>query len=656
MKTKIFILTTITLLSTLFNKGASAQNYTNPNWWFGPAVGGNINFYNGSTQNLGDITIPKAVHKGLGLGLFISPLVEYHNSNSKWGFMFQAAYDSRKGNFYKVNTPCNCPEDVQTKLSYLSIEPSLRFNPFENDFYVFGGSVLGFNINKSYTYQLENSPQNSSNPKPALVKGNFSEINPIILSAHIGVGYDIRFNSTTSKYQYILSPFLTYLPYLGQTPRSIETWSINTLRTGLIFKIGRKRNAGIIEKESQIIESTSLEYSINSPRNNNQERRIRETFPIRNYVFFDEKKTTIPDRYVLIKKSETKDFKEDQLEVLSPKRLTGRSDREMIVYYNILNILGDRMQKNPSAKIKLVGSSENGPVEGEEMATSIKKYLEDTWSIESYRMIIEGNDKPKIPSENVGGNKELIALSEGNRRVSIESTSDVLLMEFQSGPDAPLKPVEINTLNLRGKDTSIIIIVKNAKENFEFWNIEFEDNNKKKLKFGPYVNDEVLIPSKSILGDKKEDTFKAKVTAKTKNGKTLTKESDVNLSLWRVTKNEMGLRYSVLFEYNDSRAIDIYDKYLTEIIAPKIPINAIVTIHGHTDNIGDFAKNKALSERRAEEVKNILSNALAKLGRSDVKFFVEGYGENVLESPFNNQYPEERFYNRTVIIDINPKQ
>lgn len=654
MKTKIIILTTTVLFSILINKNSIAQSNTNPNWWFGLGIGGNVNFYNGSTQNLGSITIPKAVHKGLGLGLFLSPLIEYHNSNSKWGFMFQAAYDSRKGSFYKVNSPCNCPEEVQTKLSYLSFEPSIRYNPFKNDFYVFGGSVIGININKSYKYQLENSPQNSSEPKSEPINGDFSEINPIQLSAHLGIGYDYRLNAANSKYQYIVSPFLTYLPYVGQTPRAIETWSINTLRAGIIFKIGRMRNSEIIKNDKQNIKAIELEYSINSPRNNTQERRIRETFPIRNYIFFDGNKTSIPDRYVLIKKSETQDFKEDQLEVLSPKRLTGRSDREMIVYYNILNILGDRMQKNPNAKIKLVGSSENGPVEGEEMAISVKKYLEDTWTIESYRIITEGNDKPKIPSGKVGGSNDLIAISEGNRRVSIESTSNVLLMEFQSGPEASLKPVELNTLNLRGIDTSIIINIKNAKEKYEFWSIEFEDNNQKKLMFGPYTNDEAFIPSKSILGDRKEGTFKAKVIAKTKNGITLTKESDVNLSLWRVTKNEMGYRYSVLFEYNDSRAIDIYDKYLTEIIAPKIPVNAIVTIHGHTDNIGDFAKNKALSERRAEEVRKILSNALSKLGRSDVKFFVEGFGENVFETPFNNQYPEERFYNRTVIIDINP--
>ncbi len=31
-----------------------------------------------------------------------------------------------------------------------------------------------------------------------------------------------------------------------------------------------------------------------------------------------------------------------------------------------------------------------------------------------------------------------------------------------------------------------------------------------------------------------------------------------------------------------------------------------------------------------------------------------GYGEDIANAPFENNLPEERFYNRTVIIDIIP--
>jgi outer membrane protein OmpA-like peptidoglycan-associated protein len=109
-----------------------------------------------------------------------------------------------------------------------------------------------------------------------------------------------------------------------------------------------------------------------------------------------------------------------------------------------------------------------------------------------------------------------------------------------------------------------------------------------------------------------------------------------------------------LFEYNDSRAISIYAKYLTDIVTPKIPVGGTVIIHGHTDIIGDDAHNLDLSIARAKEVQSIIEKALLKAGRTDVKFVVNGYGEDQNLAPFDNDTPEERFYNRTVVIDIVP--
>lgn len=53
-------------------------------------------------------------------------------------------------------------------------------------------------------------------------------------------------------------------------------------------------------------------------------------------------------------------------------------------------------------------------------------------------------------------------------------------------------------------------------------------------------------------------------------------------------------------------------------------------------------------------MKEIIEKSLSKTGRKDVTFKVIGFGEDQLASPFGNKYPEERFYNRTVIIDIIP--
>ena len=98
----------------------------------------------------------------------------------------------------------------------------------------------------------------------------------------------------------------------------------------------------------------------------------------------------------------------------------------------------------------------------------------------------------------------------------------------------------------------------------------------------------------------------------------------------------------------------MYEKYLTEVVTPKIPLGATVLIKGHTDIIGEEVYNQGLSLARANDAKNMIVNALAKTGRNEVKFEVSGFGENENNSPFENKTPEERFYNRTVIIDIIP--
>ena len=114
------------------------------------------------------------------------------------------------------------------------------------------------------------------------------------------------------------------------------------------------------------------------------------------------------------------------------------------------------------------------------------------------------------------------------------------------------------------------------------------------------------------------------------------------------------MRFSIIFEFNDSQSITLYEKYLTEVVTPKIPNKATVIIHGHTDVIGDADHNQELSLARANEVSGILKNALSKAGKNDVKFEIYGFGEDESLAPFENKYPEERSYNRSVIIDIIP--
>jgi outer membrane protein OmpA-like peptidoglycan-associated protein len=652
------------VLATALVSGLPAQaqepqavKYTAPSWYFGFAAGANFNFYNGSTQKLNnDLTVPAVFHEGFGVGLYVAPLVEFYRPNSMFGFMFQAGVDSRRGTFNTVPSPCNCPTELSTNLSYLTVEPSLRFAPFRGNFYLFGGPRVAFLMTNDFTYTLGINPAFPDQTPTPDVNGEFSDMNDLLVSMQIGAGYDIPLSSAYNKTQFVLSPFVSFHPYFGQDPRSVETWNITTVRAGVALKLGRGR---AIETENGAVviypaEKSTVGFTVNAPKNVPTKRTVRESFPLRNYVFFDFGSTEIPKRYATLKKSEVADFKETDVKSTKADNEKGRSDRQMAVYYNVLNILGVRMQQNPNTKVSLVGSSESGPADGKEMAESVKEYLVDIFDINQSRIATSGRDKPVLPSEKPGATNELELLREGDRRVTIESASPELLMEFNGAPGAPFKAIEIVDVQEAPIESYVTFNVDTEKDNIESWRLEIEDKNKKVQKFGPYTADMIAIPGKSILGNNPEGDYTVRMIAITKNGQTLEKSTNVHMVLWTPPVTEEMTRYSVLYEFDDAESIKQYQDYLANVVAPKIPQNGTVIIHGHTDAIGDDAYNTNLSKQRAQNVKEMLVDALAKKGRKDVKFEVYGFGEDQGLAPFDNKLPEERFYNRTVIIDILP--
>jgi len=227
-------------------------------------------------------------------------------------------------------------------------------------------------------------------------------------------------------------------------------------------------------------------------------------------------------------------------------------------------------------------------------------------------------------------------------------------MEFQSGPDAPLKPVEIIAMQANPFDSYVTFNVEAEKATFSSWSIAITDETGMVQNFGPYTQEWASIPGKSILGTRLEGNYKVTMTGQRMNGQIAKRDTTVHLVLWTPPKDEEMMRFSIIYEFNNSKAIAMYEKYLTQIVIPKIPDGGIVIIHGYTDNIGDESYNQKLSLARANDVREIFVKELSKENRIDVKFEIYGFGEDPEFSPFENKFPEERFYNRTVIIDIIP--
>ena len=640
---------------------AQVEKRVQPKWWFGESGAANFNTYRGTTQKLTSyLSVPTAFHKGDGVKPYGSLLIEYR-PKKVWGGMLNVAYDNRGGKFDQVIAPCNCPADLSTNLSYIAIEPSLRIAPFSNAFYIFGGPTIGINISRSFTYtQLYQTD----------TRDEWSDLRKTVFAAQVGAGIDIPVSKPSSETQMTVSPFVSFQTDLLQQPREVESWAIHTVRAGIALKFGTGKKAMVAAPAPATVApppapeaapivvaaEKDVQFYVRAPKIVPVSRQVKETFPLRNSVFFDMGSSTIPNRYVLLTPAQGASFKEEQLQNNQPDNLnTGRSGRQLAVYHNILNITGDRMRANPQSTITLVGASDKNPADGKVMAENIKQYLVSVYGIDAARISTEGRDKPLIPSEQPGGTKELALLREGDRRVDIMSASPELLLQVGGAASEFFKPVQIIAMQQDPLDSHVIFTVDGASDLLTSWNVDIKDDQGKVQNYGPYYSDQASVSGKTILGPNTQGNYTIVMNGKTKTGRTIQKASSVSLLKMDDVKQE-GLRYSILFDFDRSKTIASYEKFLTDVVAPLISENSTVIIHGHTDIIGEEAYNMNLSKQRANDALKILERALSNAGKKGVSFQTLGFGEDTNMSPFENNLVEERFYNRTVIIDIVPNK
>ena len=635
---------------------AQTVTRTQPTWWFGASGAANFNTFRGTTQVLNDnLTVPTAFHKGTGIKPYASVLMEYR-PGKVWGGMLNVAYDNRGGHFEEVIAPCNCPANLTTNIGYVTVEPSLRIAPFKSALYIFAGPTFGFNVTKTFAYTQQKQPD---------TKADWSNLQSTFINAQAGLGIDIPLSNPASETQMTLSPFASFQTDLINSPRKIESWSIYTIRTGIALKFGTKRRTAAVRKTDTVtiirntmtaapIVEKEVMFSVRGPKAIPSTRQVKETFPIRKSVFFDMGSTEIPSRYVLLNPTQAGAFKEEQLQEAQPNNLSkGRSARQMAVYHNILNIIGDRLRANPQSSITLVGASDKDPAQGKVMAENVKQYLVVNFGIDAARISTEGRDKPLVPSEQPGGTKELDLLREGDRRVDITSNSPELMLQVGGANSDYLKPVQINAFQEDPLDSHVIFTNEGANVLLNSWNIDMTDEQGAVQHYGPFYQDQSSVPGKMILGANTQGNYKVVMTGQTKSGHAVRKESSVSLIKGEDSKQE-GLRYSVLYDFDKSKTKAAYEKFLTEIVAPLIADNSTVIVHGHTDIIGEEKYNYNLSVERAKDGQQILDRALRAAGKTGIKFETYGFGEDIAMAPFENNSPEGRFYNRAVIIDIIP--
>jgi outer membrane protein OmpA-like peptidoglycan-associated protein len=630
------------LLSAMFvlSQVAVQAQVTQPTWWWGVSGAANFNFYSGTTQTLNNnLMVPTAFHKGFGIKPYGSVLVEYRPAGI-WGIMLNVGYDGRGGKFNDVVAPCNCDATLHTDAAYIAVEPSLRLAVPASNLYFFAGPRLAFNIQNSFSYTQVKQPNTN---------GELSNMRKTLVSGQVGMGYEIPLASANNPNKVNLSPFVSYQPYFGQAPRSIESWQVTTVRAGIALKFGKGRKAVMqVAAPAPLAPMVAdVNFTVRAPKAVPLKRQVSETLPLLNAVFFDDGANTIPNRYITLNKGQADSFKEEQLQEEQTVTMSGRSARQLNVYHNILNILGDRMRANPGTTISLTGAPAG---DGKVMAESIKMYLTSAFGIDGSRIVTLARNKPANPSEQPGGNKELVLLRAEDRRVDIASTSPELLMEVGGGM---MRPVHINAMQTDPLDSYVILNVDGAKKQFNNWSVNVTDDRGATQHYGPFTDEQESVSGIAMIGNNPEGNYKITMTGEAKNGTIVTKESTIHLIRQDATVQK-GFRYSVVFDFDKAIGIASYNKLLTDVVAPLITDGSTVIIHGHTDIIGEDDYNQKLSDSRAQQTQKVLESSLTATGKNNVKFETLGFGEDVNHSPFENVLPEERFYNRTVVIDIIP--
>lgn len=367
-----------------------------------------------------------------------------------------------------------------------------------------------------------------------------------------------------------------------------------------------------------------------------------DLYPLLNYVFFDPGKADFLPRYILFN---------------SPEETAGFTDTTIAggtldKYYHLLNIYGYRLTKNPDAKIEVVGCNDNTTADekrpnlSKERATIVYNYFKNIWKIDESRMKLSFKNLPTV----VSNLKDSLGIVE-NRRVEILSSDwEIMKPVFDKDPKTFPQPETMTFKMKNGIEDGLV-----TKRRIEInrgsakWNVLQDVGITDPEEVWNWTNMDELYP-------KDEVPYTATLIVTTKNGKEC-KSDPVDIPVLQVSTEKKKVdrmkdstieRYSlILFPFDRSDAGPINERIMRDYVYDRVKPSSKVEVIGHTDVVGLYDHNQALSERRANTV---YTGIMKKTGGKFGEMTKRGVGED--EPLYNNVLPEERFYNRTVMVII----
>ena len=358
---------------------------------------------------------------------------------------------------------------------------------------------------------------------------------------------------------------------------------------------------------------------------------LTESFPVIPVVFFDINESELPARY-----RNTTDKKDFSFSKIKPNA--------MELHYHTLDIIGYRMTENPSTNITINGYSdkttENANCDlASERAISLKNYLVNQWGIHENRITLKVNEIDCSPSRTADTPGE-DSYAE-NRRAEITSNSFELIE-----PVVRKQLLEVNSYYPQRITFSTEGSTEKGVKKW-FMQSQYDGRNFIDLEIGAVDGIELDIDDEIIDKLKVESPIHMKFEMADLNGKKASATSSIDIRI--DTSNYELSRLAMLnFDIASARISEADRVFFREFIK-YINDSSIVRIIGFSDRIGGEKFNQKLSEKRAENVADLLLSIKPNAQIREIK----GVGASEF-SPGVNSFntPIERYLSRTVYIEI----
>lgn len=555
------------------------------------------------------------------------------------------------------------------------ISPTISWRPFQRMRFDFGvplGILTSHHYTKTEKLLTPNTVYTSNNLSEVTLESGDFIANKFQAMAQVGVGYDLPLSSRmnispriqatlpitslsttnnsnyrtvsvsggiTLSYSIISSPEIPPMK-LREEPKPINITPVpiaNTPKPSILRVV--VRTVGITESGEEVAEPVVAIENI----------RVTDISPTLNYMFFDDGKAELPDRYNKFStQSETKGYSLTTFYKLDA----------LGIHYEMLNIIGKRMRDHPTAKITLTGTrslhsagdsitENNLPM----MRTAnVARYLEDVWGIESSRIRLKSRALPEQPSDEftTTGQQE-------NRRVEITSSDNHILEPIETKRiERTATPPRIKfypdiTSNANGIK-SIAVVIKQGNKILERKDGMSDEGSQNWM---------WNINSESVVADRDSVTWEMDVIDSNDHAAHVSGNIPIRRTerTTDITKRDTAIDktlerfHLLLFDYSSSNSKNVENlNGLLDRISTAISADSRITLIGHTDRTGDPLFNERLSLERATRTSLLLSSKLRKMQISAPQFSIEGRGAK--ELLFDNTNPEGRFLSRTVRISI----